>query len=91
MEQPVCPFFMSAGVVGVEASLRFKNKGHKITALIREGQRHPKAKRLVDAGIDVMEGDLTPPETLGDAVQSIEVRLRPWNLPLFSDQHSEPP
>ncbi len=62
----------ATGAVGIEATLKLKRTQRKITALVRGGRSNPKAKSLLDAGIDVVEGDLTRADTLGTATRAID-------------------
>jgi uncharacterized protein YbjT (DUF2867 family) len=62
----------STGFVGGEIALRLAQRKLQVRALVRGGAAHPKAKRLQDAGIEIVNGDLTVPETLASACQGVE-------------------
>jgi len=51
----------STGFVGGDIALKLKQRGHKVLALARGGRLHPKSQRLLDAGVEVLDGDLTRP------------------------------
>lgn len=54
----------ATGFVGGEIAHRLQQNHHSTRALVRGGTAHPKAKSLQEAGIEVVEGDLTVAETL---------------------------
>lgn len=62
----------STGFVGGEVALRLAQRELQTRALVRGGAAHPKAKHLQDAGIEIVDGDLTLPETLAAACQGAE-------------------
>jgi uncharacterized protein YbjT (DUF2867 family) len=62
----------STGVVGAEVALKLQQRGHTVLALARRGCLNPKAQRLLGAGIKVLEGDLTRPDTLLSACSGVE-------------------
>lgn len=62
----------STGFVGAEVALKLQERGHKVLAPVRGGHLHPKARRLLDAGIKVVDGDLTRPDTLLSACSGVE-------------------
>jgi uncharacterized protein YbjT (DUF2867 family) len=62
----------STGFVGGEIALRLAQRKQQVRALVRGGAAHPKAKRLQDAGIEIVNGDLTVPETLAAPCQGVE-------------------
>ena len=62
----------ATGVLGNEATLTLAGQGNKVTALVRGGRSHPKAQQLLSAGVQIVDGDLTRPDTLRDAVSTIE-------------------
>lgn len=62
----------STGFVGSEVALKLQQHGHRVQALARGGGHHPKAQRLLGAGIRVLDGDLTRPETLLSACSNVE-------------------
>jgi uncharacterized protein YbjT (DUF2867 family) len=62
----------STGFVGGEVALRLAQRKLQTRALIRGGAAHPKANRLQDAGIEIVNGDLTLPETLDAACRGID-------------------
>ena len=62
----------STGFVGGEIAQRLAQQKLQVRALVRGGATHPKAKPLQDSGIEIVEGDLTLPETLTGACQGVE-------------------
>lgn len=62
----------STGFVGSEITLRLQQRKHQIRALVRGGAAHPKAQRLQDAGVEIVDGDLTLPETLAAACAGVD-------------------
>jgi uncharacterized protein YbjT (DUF2867 family) len=62
----------STGFVGAEIALKLHQHGHQVLALMRGGRLHPKAQRLLDAGIKVLDGDLTRPDALLSACSGVE-------------------
>ncbi|HKW67127.1 MAG TPA: NAD(P)H-binding protein [Terriglobales bacterium] len=62
----------ATGFVGQAAALRLRERGNQVRGLVRGGPNHPKVKDLQAAGIAIVEGDLTRPETLAAACAGIE-------------------
>jgi uncharacterized protein YbjT (DUF2867 family) len=62
----------ATGFVGQAAALRLRERGNQVRGLVRGGAAHPKARDLQAAGIAIVEGDLTRPETLAGACNGIE-------------------
>jgi NADH dehydrogenase len=62
----------STGFVGADIALKLKQRGHNVLALARGGRLHPKSQRLLDAGVEVLDGDLTRPDTLLAACSGVE-------------------
>lgn len=60
----------ATGFVGGGVALRLAKQGHRVTALVRGGANHEKAKALLSAGIEVIAGDLTLADTLAAATQN---------------------
>ena len=60
------------GVLGSQATLMLARRGHKVAALVRGGASHSKSAQLINAGVQVVDGDLTHPNTLRTAVSGIE-------------------
>lgn len=58
----------ATGFVGQAAALRLRERGNQV----RGGANHPKVKDLQAAGVTIVEGDLTRPETLAAACAGIE-------------------
>jgi NADH dehydrogenase len=63
----------ATGFAGGGVALRLAKRGHSVTAVVRGGSNHEKAKALLSAGIEVIAGDLTRPETLAPAVQNSDM------------------
>ena len=57
----------STGFVGGEIASRLKQRNHQVRALVRRGAAHPKAKAFDEAGVEVVNGDLTLAGTLAAA------------------------
>jgi NADH dehydrogenase len=62
----------ATGFVGNEIGRRLRRAGHRVTALLRHGPEHAKARELSDAGIGIVEGDLTDAQSLRKAVTGSE-------------------
>jgi len=62
----------STGLVGGHAALKLKERGHRVLALARGDRFHPKSGRLLDAGIEVLDGDFTRPDSLFAACSGVE-------------------
>jgi uncharacterized protein YbjT (DUF2867 family) len=62
----------STGFVGSEVALNLQQRGHQVLALTRGGHFNPKAQRLLGAGVKVLDGDLTRPDTLLSACSGVE-------------------
>jgi uncharacterized protein YbjT (DUF2867 family) len=62
----------STGFVGGEVALRLQQRKHQVRALVRGGTAHSKSRDLQGAGIEVVSGDLTSPETLPAACEGVE-------------------
>ena len=62
----------ATGVVGGEIALKLRKRRHHVAALLRQGPRHPKAQGLIDAGIAIVEGDLTDPVSLATVVHGFD-------------------
>jgi len=60
----------ATGFVGGGVTLRLVKRGHRVTALVRGGGNHEKANALLSAGVEVIGGDLTRPETLALATRN---------------------
>jgi NADH dehydrogenase len=52
--------------------LRLREKGRSVRAIVRGGAERAEAKELLSAGIEVVDADLTRPETLPAACAGIE-------------------
>jgi uncharacterized protein YbjT (DUF2867 family) len=62
----------STGFVGGEVAQKLSQRKLQTRALVRGGAAHPKAKHLQDAGIEIVSGDLTLPETLAAACHGVD-------------------
>ena len=60
------------GFVGNEVALKLQQRKHQVRALARGGVANAKAGHLQQAGVDIVMGDLTQPETLADACEGVE-------------------
>ncbi len=62
----------STGFVGGNVALKLKERDHKVLALARGGRRNPKAQRLLEAGVEVLDGDLTRSDSLFASCSGVE-------------------
>ncbi len=65
----------ATGFVGKRIALRLREEGRSVRALVRGGGQRADAKPLSDAGIEIVDADLTRPETLVSACRGIETVL----------------
>ncbi len=65
----------ATGLVGQEIALGLHRQGRSVRALVRSGTQHEKAASLVAAGIEIVDADLTKPETLPAACSGVETVL----------------
>jgi uncharacterized protein YbjT (DUF2867 family) len=59
----------ATGLVGGKAARLIAQRGHRVRALVREGSD---ANPLREAGIEVVRGDITKPETLPSALRGVQ-------------------
>jgi NADH dehydrogenase len=62
----------ATGLVGQQIALGLSKKGRSVRAMARGGRSHEKAKALISAGVEIVDGDLTKPETLPSACAGID-------------------
>lgn len=62
----------ATGLVGQQIALGLRRQGRAVRALVRGGTRHEKATLLIASGIEIVDADLTKPETLPAACASVE-------------------
>ena len=62
----------ATGIVGGEIVQRLRQRGVEVRALLRGGAAHAKAQTLRDTGVEVLNGDLTSPETLPAACADVD-------------------
>jgi NADH dehydrogenase len=62
----------ATGLVGQQVALGLRRQGRAVRALVRGGARHEKAGPLISAGIEIVDADLTKPETLPSACAGAE-------------------
>lgn len=65
----------ATGLVGQQIALGLRRQGRIVRGLVRGGTRHEKAASLIAAGIEIVDADLTKPETLPAACAGIETVL----------------
>ena len=65
----------ATGLVGQQIALGLRRQGRVVRALVRGGTQHEKAASLIAAGIEIIDADLTKPETLPAACAGIETLL----------------
>lgn len=62
----------ATGLVGQQIAIGLSKKGRNVRAMVRGGWSHEKAKTLISAGIEIVDADLTNPETLPSACAGID-------------------
>lgn len=63
----------STGMVGKAVALRLAEEGRSVRALVRGAEGRTESEELAGAGIEVVDGDLTRPETLAPACEGIDL------------------
>ena len=61
----------ATGFVGGQVAQKLRRQGESVRAFVRGGDAHPKVEPLRAAGIEIVAGDLTVPETLEPACRGI--------------------
>jgi uncharacterized protein YbjT (DUF2867 family) len=61
----------ATGMVGQRIALALHRQAGALSALVRGGASHPKAAPLVEAGVRIVDGDLTRPDTLARACAGV--------------------
>jgi uncharacterized protein YbjT (DUF2867 family) len=62
----------ATGIAGQQIALGLRRQGRRVRAMVRGGKSHEKVQPLVSAGIEVIDADLTKPETLPIACAGID-------------------
>jgi NADH dehydrogenase len=62
----------ATGLVGQQVALGLLRLGRRVRALVRGGKHHEKAAPLLSAGIEIVDADLTKPESLPAACAGVE-------------------
>jgi len=62
----------ATGLVGQQIALGLNKKGRNVRAMARGGRNHEKAKPLILAAIEIVDADLTKPETLPPACAGVD-------------------
>jgi uncharacterized protein YbjT (DUF2867 family) len=65
----------ATGLVGQQVALSLRRHGRRVRALVRGGKRHEKAAPLLSAGIEVVDADLSKPESLPSPCAGVETVL----------------
>jgi uncharacterized protein YbjT (DUF2867 family) len=65
----------ATGLVGQQIALGLRRQGRAVRALVRGGVHHEKAVSLIRADIEIVDADLTKPETLPAACAGVETVL----------------
>lgn len=65
----------ATGLVGQQIALGLRRQGRAVRGLVRGGTRHEKAVSLIAAGIEIVDADLSKPETLPAACAGVETLL----------------
>jgi NADH dehydrogenase len=68
-----CLVVGATGFVGGQVARGLRERGTSVRALVRGGASHPKSGELRAAGIDIVDGDVTRPESLPPACHGIDV------------------
>ena len=68
-----CLVVGATGFVGGQVARGLRERGTTVRALVRGGTSHPKSDELRKAGIDVVDGDVTRPDSLAPACRGIDV------------------
>ena len=68
-----CLVVGATGFVGGQVARGLRERGIPVRALVRGGMSHPKAGELRAAGIEVVDGDVTRPESLSPACHGMDV------------------
>lgn len=68
-----CLVVGATGFVGGHVARNLRERGESVRALVRGGPSHPKTAELRATGVDVIDGDLTRPESLEPACRKIDV------------------
>ncbi len=74
----------ATGFIGSRMALRFRDKGHKVTALalVNNDQEQARKQTLEDQGITVVVGDVTEKQKLAECLQDCD-----WVFHLAAAQH----
>jgi uncharacterized protein YbjT (DUF2867 family) len=65
----------ATGLVGQQIALGLRCQGRSARGLVRRGIHHEKAASLIAAGVEIVDADLTKPETLPAACAGVETVL----------------
>lgn len=68
-----CLVVGATGFVGGQIARGLRERGESVRALVRGGASHPKSGELFAAGVDVVDGDVTRPDSLAPACRGIDV------------------
>ena len=68
-----CLIVGATGFVGGQIARGLSERGTSVRALVRGGALHPKSGELRDTGVDVVDGDVTQPDSLESACRGIDV------------------
>ena len=68
-----CLVVGATGFVGGQVARSLRERGTSVRALVRGGTSHPKSAELRAAGIEIVDGDVTRPESLASACRGIDV------------------
>jgi len=65
----------ATGFVGKRIALRLREEGRSVRAVARGGAKHPEAKELIAAGVELVDADLARPDSLAPACEGVETVL----------------
>ena len=68
-----CLVVGATGFVGGQVARGLRERGTAVRALVRGGASHPRSGELRAAGIEVIDGDVTRPDSLSPACKDIDV------------------
>jgi len=60
------------GQVGRQVALELSKRGIPVVAMLRGGRNHAGSSQLLDAGVNVIEGDLSAPQSFSNAFLGVE-------------------
>lgn len=62
----------ATGIVGKQIALKLRHEGRRVRAMVRGGRSRPEAGELIGAGMEIVDADVTQPDTLDAACSKVE-------------------